>query len=441
MFERSGAILMVAPRAIDPTPGMNVELDVLRRDGAHPPVFSISWHKENQNLTRDVGVFTNYLVPSPFQTDFSVAGETGARLAWLACTMGGIFERGAMGRDVYRQLSRSDALLYRISQQLRPSKIALERDPLAPAVLAEDATADSCAPLLAYWLGGPGHTADALTSGKPPTDVVGASKRVRHVLRGWCTLAQERFPSLAALPAESLFSLANAKMRLGETRAALADFDGALAAPGAERYRSSILVNRALAWSVLGFALKAIENYESALEDPALHPRLRLMVLRNCAIACSQAGKLDQAERHLEEILATHELDTELEALTLVSLAQLHTRAGAEQVAIDVYGRILELHKPPVEARLLALVNRGGLYSRLEQYERAIAECGEALDMAEISEHQRLLALCNRAYAKSRCGDAAGALADYERALASPELGADSRVHIEQQMAKLRAPE
>jgi hypothetical protein len=96
-----------------------------------------------------------------------------------------------MGWDVFYQLARSDALLNRIaSLSLDPVQILLKPDPMRAAVLSNEAEAENCAPVLEFWLSGPGFTADRLTSGKPPTDIIEASKLMTNMLRDWCTQAQ-----------------------------------------------------------------------------------------------------------------------------------------------------------------------------------------------------------------------------------------------------------
>lgn len=126
MFEQCGAIVLIAPRGVDPSPGTRVELEVLEHE-PHAAVTSVSWHKENERLIEDVQVFFDYRMPSAFARDFTVPGESVARLAWLACTMARLAECGPMGWDLFRQLARSDSLLNRIASfSPRPARIPPE---------------------------------------------------------------------------------------------------------------------------------------------------------------------------------------------------------------------------------------------------------------------------------------------------------------------------
>src|SRR5262249_6681831 len=79
MFERCGAIVLVAPRGGQPSPGTLVELEVLQRE-PHAAVTSVSWSRENERLIEDVGVFFDYRMESTFARDLSVAAETVTRL-------------------------------------------------------------------------------------------------------------------------------------------------------------------------------------------------------------------------------------------------------------------------------------------------------------------------------------------------------------------------
>ena len=125
MFEQCGAIILIAPRAVDPSPGTQIELEILEGN-SHPAVTSVSWHKENERLIEDVRVFFNYKMPSAFPGDFSVASESVARSAWLACMMARVTECGPDGWDLFRQLARSDSLLNRIARlSIRPAAIPL----------------------------------------------------------------------------------------------------------------------------------------------------------------------------------------------------------------------------------------------------------------------------------------------------------------------------
>jgi tetratricopeptide (TPR) repeat protein len=341
-----------------------------------------------------------------------------------------------MGWDVFRQLARSDALLNRIARlSLRPVAIPLDPDPLAAAVLSDNATAESCAPVLEFWLGGPGFTANQLTSGKPPGDIIEASKLIRSMLGDWCTRAQERFPSLHMPSAKIGFPLGAAKMRLGKFRDAIVEFTEALGAPDAENLRTSILLDRGLARSEMGFPGQAVEDYTEVLKDSTLHRDTRTAVLQNRAIAWNAAGKYREAEGDLDEILSSRPLSADSEALALISRALLKYRTGKPEKAIADYGRIIKLKKAPAEACVKALLNRGVLQSRLQKHSAAIRDYDAVLEMRESPPRQITLALFNRAYSKSQSDDPEGAQADYEAALEQPGLDEDMRGEIVRRLA------
>jgi hypothetical protein len=155
MIEQCGAIAFIAPRLQHPSPGVDVELDVLAQ-AAHPPFFRIKWPDQNERLIVEIPSFFDYLMPSrsPSPADFSLAGETCARLAWLACMMWQLKGCGEMGTDVHRQLARRHGLLNAIAAT-RAVKSSLEPNRLEPAVLAGSATDRTCLPVLESWLGGP----------------------------------------------------------------------------------------------------------------------------------------------------------------------------------------------------------------------------------------------------------------------------------------------
>jgi len=439
MFEQCGAILLIAPRAVDPSPGSRVELEVLERN-PHPAISSVSWYKENERLIKDVRVVFDYRMPSPLPRDFSVPGESAARLAWLACMMARLTECGPMGWDVFRQLARSDSLLNRTARlSLRPVNVPLEPDSLRGAVLSGQATAESCAPVLEFWLGGPGFTADHLTSGKPPTDVIEASKLMRGMLRDWCAQTQDRFPALQEPSAKIGFPLGAAKMRLGELPDAVDELTRALEAPDGQKFRTAALLDRALAWSERGFPGKAIADYTEVLNDAALDADTRIAVLHNRAIAWSAAGKHGKAESDLDTVLAFRQLSAHTEALARISRALAKYRLDKPEEAIADYDRIIELKKAPVEARLKALLNRGALYAKLGRHRAAIGDYNQTLELREAEPRQITLALFNRAYSKSDSDDPDGARADYEEALAQPELDGDLRSEIFRRLAALKS--
>jgi tetratricopeptide (TPR) repeat protein len=437
MFERCGAIVLVAPRGGHASAGTLVELEVLQRE-AHAAVTSVSWGSENERLIEGVGVFFDYRMESAFPRDLSVAAETITRLAWLACMMSRLSERGAMGRDLCRQLARRDALLNRIAQHaIDPAVVPLEPDPLSAAVVADKATAETCAPILELWLGGPGYTADQLTSGKPPAAVIEASKLMRGMLHDWCARAQARFPALRAPSAKINFTLGAATMRLGKFRDAIEAFTKALAAPDAKSLQADILLNRGLAWSERSFPGKAIDDYTEALQDEGLHPALRTTLLLNRALVWAQAGKHREAEGDLDEILRSPELDAQSEALALINRADVRRGTDRPEDAIADYSRIIGLKKAPVEARLKALLNRGALQAQLQRHGAAISDYDDVLQMREPTARQITLALLNRAYSKSRSDDRDGARADYEAALEQPDLDEGVRTEIGRLLAAL----
>lgn len=438
MFERCGAIVLVAPRGGYPSPGTLIELEVLERE-PHAAVTSVSWGKENERLIKDVRVFFDYRMPSAFPRDLTVHSESVARLAWLACMMSRLTECGPMGWDLFRQLARSDSLLNFIARlSLRPVTIPLESDPLRAAVLSGKATAESCTPVLEFWLGGPGFTADHLTSGRPPGDIIEASTLMRSMLRDWCAKAQVRFPALQTPTAKISFPLGAAKMRLGEFRDAIDEFTQALAAPDAQDLRTAILMDRGLTWSELGLPGKAVNDYTEVLKDATLHHDTRAAVLRNRAIIWNDAGKYCDAEGDLDEILSSRQLSARSEALALISRALLKNRTEKPEEAIADYDRIIELTKAPVEARVTALLNRGVLHANLKRHGAAIRDYDAVLEMRESPPEQITRALFNRAYSKSQWDDLEGARTDYETALKQPGLDEDMRAEIARRLAALK---
>ena len=289
MFERCGAIVVVTPRGGVPSAGTQIELGVLERE-PHPAVASASWVEENERLVRDVGSFFDYRMKRA-PHDVSVAGESLARCAWLACMMARLFECGPMGCDLTRQIARSDALLNQIARRAqRPIEIPLEADPDRPALLPKKATAETCRPVLEFWLAGPGYTADWLTSGKPAQDIIEASKVMRDMLRDWCARAHRRFPELAAPAAAISLPLGAAMLRIEQPREAIDELTKGLGAADARDCRASMLTNRALAWSELGAQGKAIADFTAVLDDEGLLAQTRPAVLQSRAILLNELG-------------------------------------------------------------------------------------------------------------------------------------------------------
>jgi hypothetical protein len=81
MFERSEAIVLVAPRdSYRPSLGRQIESEVLTRQ-LHPAVTRVSWGKKNERLIEDVRVFFDYSMPADFADDLTLPG--GPLPGWL----------------------------------------------------------------------------------------------------------------------------------------------------------------------------------------------------------------------------------------------------------------------------------------------------------------------------------------------------------------------
>jgi tetratricopeptide (TPR) repeat protein len=446
MFESSGAIVVVAPRAVTPSGGCFIELEVLQR-AHYAPVTGVSWDPENAGLIKDVGAVFDYRMPSPFSRDFKVASESVARVAWLTCVMARLTECGPMGWDLFMQIAQNDALLNRIARRSgRRMAIPLKADPDYVPVVPDSATADSCRPVVEFWLGGPGFTADRLTSGKPPWEIIEASKFMRYMLHAWCEQAKERFPDLEALNAEVGLALGAAKMRLaglGKSAGvplseAIDELTAALEAPNVQAVRTAILLNRGLAWAESGFLDRAITDYSEALKDQKLDAVTRFGVLRNRAIACIEAGRYADAERDVGEALSQKPLSVFSEALALITRARLRYRTDLPEEALADYGRILALKKAPAEARIQALLNRGALLAGLNRHSKAIADYNAVLGLRETSQGEIAKALLNRADSSAQMGDAAGALEDYQAVLQQADIGEEMRAEVERRVADLK---
>jgi len=101
-----------------------------------------------------------------------------------------------------------------------------------------------------------------------------------------------------------------------------------LGAPDAENLRTSILLDRGLTRSEMGFPRQAVEDYTEVLKDSTLHRDTRTAVLQNRAITWDAAGKYREAEGDLDEILSSRPLSACTEALALISRALLNEKSS-----------------------------------------------------------------------------------------------------------------
>jgi tetratricopeptide (TPR) repeat protein len=451
MFENSSAIVLIAPRGGGGlTAGAHLELQVLERN-PHPAVIGVSWDEANDRMLEEMRVVFNYRMPHMFPKDFSVPGESVARAAWLACMMERVWECNSLGHDLFCQLAAADPLLNRIASQcLTPVRLSVAPNRSWVPVLPDTATVESCGPLFNCWMGGAGYTANALTSGKPPGEIIEASKTMRYMMDKWCDSARRRFPSLDLPKAEVWLSLGAAKMRAGNMDEAIYTLSRGLDAPEASKSRKYLLLNRALAFSEAGRRKDAIEDYsqmllavnaelERNLRDRAELQQLRLAALRNRASVLAEAGQFDLAEKDFDEILRSKPLDVRSEALALVNRGDLkiHTRRYKE--AIADYTRVIEeLHKPPAVAKVKALLNRGAAYQRSKQHGIAIEDFDKVLALAETSSENAVRALSNRAHSYHLLRQTKKACKDYEAVLDHPAATNEMRHKAEESLEKLR---
>ena len=126
-----------------------------------------------------------------------------------------------------------------------------------------------------------------------------ASRTMRYTLHSWCETARERFPELRFPSAEMLLSLGAAKMETVKQHRdwleAIREFTSGLEAPDAAKFRPSLLLNRALAWSQFGLAVKAIEDYTAAIQERGLRPETRVSTTppkRATTLRTSPTGRL-----------------------------------------------------------------------------------------------------------------------------------------------------
>lgn len=185
--------------------------------------------------------------------------------------------------------------------------------------------------------------------------------------------------------------IGNARFHAGEARAALAEYERALALArdlGNSDAEAATLENMATCWSSLGED-ESVAEYRTralALYRAAGNRYAEAVALTNLGISYWKQGKLDRAQDYASQALSLarnhHYLD--LEQLPLAVLADLQARRGNPGAALETTGRALAIARTLQDRwrECQALGNLGVYWINAGNTEQAIKHLSAALALA-----------------------------------------------------------
>lgn len=397
-------VVFVAPRSGSPSPGVDVERDVLRQEAA---LVVASWGDQNDWVVRDLRPGHVYPIADRFGTDQETAALDLAHLVWLHWVLDHMArDCKEGGRRILVELARREPALRRIlrfagriSKSLGQTWVVDDADARPAEValgdLVEETSPDQARLVLHHWLGP--ASLRAVMPPPPNAQVAGLVAAATRLCDDFCAAMVNRHRALADEQAEArrhgaalasgvghaelaarhyaealaLPGLSNAvRAHLLADRAALQvraapaaalnDIDEVLALPGASVLaRSSALWLRARLALRRGDATAALADLSAALDLPEIAPTLRALCLHDRATVRARAGQRAEARDDLDHALAIRGLTPAVAGPAHLDRAVLCGELGDTEAEPYDYARVIALGDVPDETRLKAHMYRG----------------------------------------------------------------------------------
>ncbi len=231
--------------------------------------------------------------------------------------------------------------------------------------------------------------------------------------------------------ADALFLRGVAYSRLGDTRAAFADYTMLLQMPDAPAdQKAKALLRRGVTYSQLGDTQAALADYTTLIQMPDAPADEKAKALLNRGITYSQLGDTQAALADYTTLIQMPDAPADQKADALLRRGVAYRQLGDTQAELADYSTLLQMPEAPADHKAIVLLIRGLTYCQLGDTQAELADYAMLLQMPDASTDLKAKVLMNRGVLHWKIKDWLAGTSDFATALAQPGISSGDRTKV-----------